>query len=193
MPYPVFFTISSASANPIIFTLGMAEILHQLEQMVLAANFDTDDFHQDSVVQLIRRVQINFRNSLPHIHPCKTRALNEFVFAELSDDPINVTQSPNILDCIPHGFFEAARSQWLSSSTMTQLGRLTFTSCTGNSYSTSRITLSISSSPIVATLIAMTGISYFSAAPAQLSHFALAGAVELTIMTNGLPTSFSSS
>ncbi|MMZ61015.1 hypothetical protein D1872_231420 [compost metagenome] len=53
--------------EPIILSLGMSELLHQLQQMILAANLHANYLNKDLVIELIWRIQVNLCHTLPHI------------------------------------------------------------------------------------------------------------------------------
>ncbi|MNI86983.1 hypothetical protein D3C73_1441290 [compost metagenome] len=54
-------------SEPIILPLGMSELLHQLQQMILAANLYPNYFNEDLVIQLNWCIQVNLCYTLPHI------------------------------------------------------------------------------------------------------------------------------
>ncbi|MNW61456.1 hypothetical protein D3C74_395150 [compost metagenome] len=81
----------------VVFTFGMGEILHQLQQMILAADFNTHNLHQNLVIELFRRIQIDLCHTLAHIHAAEACSFNEVVFRELGHQPVDITQTPDIL------------------------------------------------------------------------------------------------
>ncbi|MNC56105.1 hypothetical protein D3C75_1056780 [compost metagenome] len=90
----------------VVFPLGMGEILHQLQEMILAADFHTHHFLQNVVIQLIRGEQIDFGHTLAHIHIRQGGALDKVITAELANHPVHITEPADVLHSIPHRGFE---------------------------------------------------------------------------------------
>ncbi|MNC37909.1 hypothetical protein D3C76_333850 [compost metagenome] len=76
--------------------------------MILAADFNTNNLHQNLIIELFRRIQINLCHTLAHIHAAESGFVNEIVFRELGHQTVDIAQTADILHRVTDRILVAA-------------------------------------------------------------------------------------